>query len=142
MTNPNDRFSVLEEHLAAIHEDTAETKHLLQQLQPGEVVEPPKPWLLVSSDPVVIAAQKDIAAMEAKNDWSGIGTAEKYKRLKLLVSQDLLSRCVFEYEGERYQLTSPAINLKGRRYTAPEIMEDKRILAYLVETGSSVKPII
>lgn len=143
MTALKGKVSRLEELTVSRDEKLADIQHRVNQLLPTPEPTPPTPdEILTSYDPEVIAAQKFIAKTDEERitaDKTWMFPTEKYNAAKRLVSQDLLTRCVFEMDGQKYQITVHALKIKGAKYTAPEMMKDPRILRYLVAIGSSVK---
>lgn len=140
MSSTNEqRFKVLEEELVNMDDAIQEVQFRVDKISPPakapvEVAEIPANY-----DPEVVDAKKEIAKMEAANRWDE-RSLSRYNKLKRLVNLDMLSRCVFEIGGAKYQLTVPALFLFDKKYTAAELMQDPRILKHLVETGAgSVK---
>ncbi|SEQ07929.1 hypothetical protein [Neolewinella agarilytica] len=134
----------VEKAIVDADERLKDLEHLTEQLLPQEDTPPAEPAPITLS-PDVLAAKKFIAEVDAKK-WDGeekyYFPNQKYYAAKRVISEDVLSRCVFELEGISYQLTAPALKIRGTRYTAEELIKDERILRYLVSINSgSVKQI-
>lgn len=134
----------VEKAIVDAEERLTDLEHAVGQLQPEEDTPPAEP-APITLNPEVLAAKKFIAEVEAKK-WDGeekyYFPDQKYKAAKRVISEDVLSRCVFEVDGISYQLTAPALKIRGTRYTAEELIKDERILRYLVSINSgSVKQI-
>jgi hypothetical protein len=144
--NAAEKMDRLESVIVESDKRITNIQHAVEQLLPTSTPTTTKEdEIYYSADPEVIAAKTFIAATDAAStsppNSSWLFPVKKYNTAKRIVSLDLLSRCTFELDGLRYQLTNAALSIRGTKYTAPEMLKDTRILRHLVKTGSGVKQI-
>lgn len=134
------RFAYLEELLTDQVEQLDDIQHGVDKLLPPPTEEAaPLADILTTSDPKIIAAKNELSKIERLTDGD---YSERITALKRLIWEDLSKRCVFEVNGNKYQIVIPAIHLLGKRLTAAELMEDPRLLAHLAEIESGAVKLI
>lgn len=63
---------------------------------------------------------------------------EVYGKARREIIADMLTRCVFEVDGLKYQFVAPSVLINKRKYNAHELLEDPRLLRHLVVLKSGV----
>jgi hypothetical protein len=78
----------------------------------------------------------------ATADQVSVEEAEADRRRRLAEWRERQKALVFTHEGKRYQFVVHALIVEGQRLTAEQMIQDKHLLAGLIETGSGAIELI